>query len=284
MEERTPNLAPDTLPITCMIWNVQGAGSRAFVSVLKEIVRTNHPNVIALVETRMGGDQALSIASTLGYSGHTRVDANGFSGGIWIFWKPELVTVEPIIKHNQHITMDITRTGATPWYFTAVYASPDPTKRRELWNELREFASTNNKPWLIAGDFNDTRFPSERNRSFSETDRRSARFNDWVDEMNLIEIEFTGAAHTWARGLTPETRQSGRLDRALCNGEWGLRFEQAKVKHLPTSHSDHCPILSHPMALSHCIQLIDPSDFKLLGYHMRGLKNLSQVSGITLLR
>lgn len=64
--------------------------------------------------------------------------------------------------------------------------------------------------------------------------------------MHLIEVEFAGAAHTWARGLTPETRQSGRLDRVLCNVEWGLRFENAKVKHLPAIGSDHCPILISP--------------------------------------
>lgn len=61
-----------------------------------------------------------------------------------------------------------------------------------------------------------------------------------------IEIEFTGAAHTWARGLSTKTRQSARLDRALCNGNWGMRFDQAKVKHLPASHSDHCPIFISP--------------------------------------
>lgn len=156
------------------------------------------------------------------------------------------MTVEPILKHEQHITMDIKRVGDTPWYFTAVYASPDPMKRRELWDELKEFASTHNKPWLIAGDFNDTRFPSERNKSCNETNRRSARFNAWIDDMQLIEVEFSGAAHTWSRGVTPETRQSGRLDRALCNGEWGVRFETAKVKHLPAIQSDHCPLLISP--------------------------------------
>lgn len=246
MVDRLPNLAPDNLPISCMVWNVQGAGNRNFVSALKEVVREHKPNVIALVETHMAGTQAQKIATILGYMGHTRVDAMGFSGGIWIYWKPELVTVEPILKHNQHITMDITRVGATPWYFTAVYASPDPTKRKELWAELQEFSRTHNKPWLIAGDFNDTRFPSERNTSCHETTRRSVLFNEWVDDMQLMEIEFSGAAHTWARGLTPETRRSGRLDRALCNSEWGLRFEAAKVKHLPAVHSDHCPLLISP--------------------------------------
>lgn len=26
------------------------------------------------------------------------------------------------------------------WYFTTIYASPDSSKRQELWNELRVFA------------------------------------------------------------------------------------------------------------------------------------------------
>ncbi|KAL2921109.1 putative transcriptional regulatory protein NarL [Bienertia sinuspersici] len=70
------------------ILNLSGMGDRAFQAVLKEIVKTHQPNVLALVETHMGGDHAMKIASLLGYDGHTRVDAQGFSGGIWVYWKP----------------------------------------------------------------------------------------------------------------------------------------------------------------------------------------------------
>lgn len=107
MEDRIPNLAPNSLPISCMVWNVQGVGSRAFMAALREVVRVNKPNVIALVETHMGGAQAEKIAALIKYNGHTRVDAQGFSGGIWIFWDPDVVSVNPIIKHGQYITMDI---------------------------------------------------------------------------------------------------------------------------------------------------------------------------------
>ncbi|XP_021765937.1 uncharacterized protein LOC110730442 [Chenopodium quinoa] len=219
MEDSLPNLAPDTLPITCMIWNVQGAGSANFIRSLKDLIRIHRPNVLTLVETHMGGEQAVKIANIIGYDGHERVDAMGFSGGIWVYWKTDSVTVIPIVKHNQHITMEFSRDGAMPWYFLAIYASPDPLKRNDLWQELKNFAEQNNKPWMITGDFNVTRFPSERNTSCKETDRRSAMFNSWIDEMELIEVEFSGAAHTWARGLSLETRQSRRLDRALCNEE-----------------------------------------------------------------
>lgn len=145
--------------------------------------------------------------------------------------------------------MDITRVWAVPWFFTTVYTSPDPSKRKELWAELKEFASKHNKLWMLAGDFNDTRFASERNSSCNETNKRSAKFNEWIDEMNLLEVEFSGLSHTWARGLTPETRQSGRLDRALFNVEWGLRFDRAIFKHLPAINFDHCPPADFPQRI-----------------------------------
>lgn len=87
---------------------------------------------------------------------------------------------------------------------------------------------------LIVGDFNDTRYAWERSGFYAQTSRRTARFNEWVEDMELLEIESAGASHTWVSGLTPETHYSARLNRALCNWDWGLRFSNAKVKHLPS--------------------------------------------------
>lgn len=53
-----------------------------FIDALREVVRINKLNVIALVETHMRGTQAVKIASLLYYYGHMRVNAQGFSGGI----------------------------------------------------------------------------------------------------------------------------------------------------------------------------------------------------------
>ncbi|XP_021766594.1 uncharacterized protein LOC110731050 [Chenopodium quinoa] len=262
IEDSIPNLAPNSSPITCMVWNVQGAGSKEFIYALKEVIKVNKPNVFALVETHMGGQQAEKIASILGYTGHTRVDAHGFSGGIWVYWKSELVSVEPIVKHRQYITMDIKRVGETPWYFTAVYASPDPTKRNELWQELQNFANQHSKPWLLAGDFNETRFAWERSSSCHETTRRMALFNEWVQDMELLEVEFNDPSHTWARGNSISTRTSARLDRALCNGEWSLKFANAASKNLPAVRSDHCPVLISPNGFAPISNINKPFRFQ----------------------
>ncbi|XP_021726905.1 uncharacterized protein LOC110694051 [Chenopodium quinoa] len=245
MSMNNHNLNTTSLPITCMIWNTQGTGSREFINVLKEIVRVNKPCVLALVETHMGGDHAQKIASILNYNGHTRVDAQGYSGGIWIYWKPELVKFRGT--------------------FTAIYASPDPSKRSELWYEFRKFADNNNQPWLLAGDFNETRYSWERNSSCPETSRRSERFNAWVDDTQLLELEFSGPSHTWARGNSYDTYQSARLDRALCNSEWGLRFDLARVKHFASAAIRPYPLFISPNGFSPLSNISKPFAFKQHG-------------------
>lgn len=100
-------------------------------------------------------------------------------------------------------------------------------------------AYTHNKPWMLYGDFNDTRFVWERSSTCSETSHRTCHFNTWVEDMHLLEVQFSDANHTWARGLSEDTCVNSRLDRTLCN--WSLLFPKAEVKHLAAIASDHCP-------------------------------------------
>ncbi|XP_074315106.1 uncharacterized protein LOC141651286 [Silene latifolia] len=119
-----------------MVWNIQGTGNRNKISALKEVVKTYKPSILALVETHMGGNHAENIRQIIGYDGHIRVDAIGFSGGIWVYWKTNLIKFEPVYEDST------------------------------LWTELENFARTNNKPWLMAEDFNETRSLDERHKEW----------------------------------------------------------------------------------------------------------------------
>ena len=73
--------------------------------------------------------------------------------------------------------------------------------------------------------------------------RRCNRFKNWIDNNGLIDLGFSGPKFTWARGLTPDSRKEARLDRALCNNQWRVRFQEGRVRHLPQLGSDHSPLL-----------------------------------------
>ena len=103
----------------------------------------------------------------------------------------KLMIVEPVHQHHQYMTMDIKRIEACSWYFNAMYASSDPNKHQELWSERKSFAQK-------VVEFNDTCVREKK--ACQETIRLSAKFNEWVHDMNLMKVEVVGAAHTWSRG------------------------------------------------------------------------------------
>ena len=73
--------------------------------------------------------------------------------------------------------------------------------------------------------------------------RRSADFTDLISNHQLIDLGFIGPGLTWTRGTTTSSFKGTRLDRALCNAAWRLRFDGAAVMHLPKLNSDHSPLL-----------------------------------------
>lgn len=259
--DRYPKFPSFNMSIKIMVWNVQGAGNK--LSLIREVLRINDPMVLALVETHLSGDQAQRVCNRIGFSGHNRIEAQGFSGDIWLFWKEEVVTVTPYARHSQHLTVEIKKLGDDPWLFSAIYASPDSSLRRDLWRELENLKSSYRGPWLLAGDFNETANMSERNgNESSEMQRRCQEFANWIENNDLIDLGCSGPDHTWFRGLSSSTFKSARLDRGLVNEEWRLRFPEGAVHNLPKSQSDHCPILISSNGFAPIPRVIRPLRFQ----------------------
>ncbi|XP_021730835.1 uncharacterized protein LOC110697764 [Chenopodium quinoa] len=114
--------------------------------------------------------------------------------------------------------------------FSAIYASPDSTTRHELWRQLENIGLAYNGPWMLAGDFNDTMSMAERlGKGGSEMERRCKEFSDWVNNNQLIDLGCSGPEFTWCRGLSQAIFKASRLDRALVNDEWRLRYPEGAV-------------------------------------------------------
>jgi len=100
---------------------------------------------------------------------------------------------------------------------------------------------------LLAGDFNETKSLEERDHDGDDMLRRCLKFNNFIENNGLIDLGFSGPKFTWAHGTSEQTRKQARLDRAICNMEWRSKFQEATVRHLAHSYSDHCPLLINTM-------------------------------------
>ncbi|KAI9107229.1 hypothetical protein K1719_021838 [Acacia pycnantha] len=186
-----------------------GEASKGFAAVLRDLKFRHRLDVAVILEPRISGNRASRIIRNWGFRHSIRMEAEGFAGGIWIVWDRDDLSINVIVKEEQFIHS----TGIT-------------------------------EPWLIAGDFNEIRSPFEQKGGGRINEMRCRRFNDWIQDCGLVDVEIKGPFFTWKwpkwEGLD---RVYKRLDRCLCNISWLEAFENAEVRIIPRLCSDHHPIL-----------------------------------------
>ncbi|XP_028093960.1 uncharacterized protein LOC114294059 [Camellia sinensis] len=186
----------------------------------------------------------------MGFTASTHVDPIGRSGGILMIWNPKVMNVRVMEASSQQITTIISRQDFQDWVLSAVYASPNSNKRDELWEQLTTIAQSMDKPWLVAGDFNDFSSSNEKRslqgsntQSINQDLRRGSKFNDRLNIYKLMDLGCAGPRLTWSNNRKGWANTIVRLERALCNTEWRITFLDGAVKNLPRTYSDHSPLM-----------------------------------------
>lgn len=133
---------------------VRGAGGTYFKRAFRNICNTYNPKLVILTETRLSGERAYTIISSLGFESFLKIDAMGFNGGIWILQNTHNIDVESLaasfyiaylkVKVNFHI-----------FILTALYDTLIFNIRKTLWDKFSDLANHINLPWLMIGDFNE---------------------------------------------------------------------------------------------------------------------------------
>lgn len=161
---------PLSQPISFMIgfenlkiisWNVRGALNEHGQLFLKDLIRCKKPDIMFLLETRCQFSRASNFWNSMGFSPLFISEANGFSGGIWVLVNTATnLSSRLLYSHQQAVTFEVWRENLS-WVCSAIYASPIPVKREELWSHLLHIRSNLVLPWMIVGDMNEILHPNE---------------------------------------------------------------------------------------------------------------------------
>ncbi|XVE93925.1 hypothetical protein REPUB_Repub01dG0236100 [Reevesia pubescens] len=209
----------------------KGAGSVKFKRYVKELIIVNKVDLLIIVEPRISGETADKVIKQLGFDGFAKVDAVGFSGGIWVLWKNSIGTVQVIAKESQILTVIINGAMGKKWGLSAIYASPTPLNRTLLWSYLKTFDAFDNMPWVLIGDFNQICTDSEKRGGLPESKKNMAAFLEVFSIKNLIDLGAQGTKFTWSNEHKDGSLILKRLDRVLCNLEWRHLFPDAVVQY-----------------------------------------------------
>ncbi|KAK8660876.1 hypothetical protein V6N13_051784 [Hibiscus sabdariffa] len=78
-----------------------------FLPAARQVLRDSKPDLVVFVEPRISGRKADSVIALLGFPNSHRVEAIGFSGGIWLAWY-DSISVEILVNHFQFIHCRVT--------------------------------------------------------------------------------------------------------------------------------------------------------------------------------
>lgn len=106
--------------------------------------------------------------------------------------------------------------------------------------------------WLLAGDFNDIVSADEQKDGGAAPITKISKFVDRINSCGLIDVDSVGTKYTWRGPIFHDDNHIfKRLDRALCDDLWRLRFPHAQVRVLArVLYSDHHPLLICPKGIA----------------------------------
>lgn len=113
-------------------------------------------------------------------------EAVGHASGIWVFSSVRDVNATLVYSSNQVISLKLIR-GSCEWISSLIYASPVPSTRALLWDQLESLRDNIVSSWLIMGDFNEILSSSEvRGGNFCVS--RALRFADLLDKCSMVNL------------------------------------------------------------------------------------------------
>ncbi|KAL8504494.1 hypothetical protein ACS0TY_015889 [Phlomoides rotata] len=169
--------------------------------------------------------------------------AIGHSGGIATFWDIESIQCSSTWHLNGILVVNAVRNSdLADLCLINIYAPCNPRDKKELWGILNTVIDQNrDKLICLAGDFNAVRNEIERvGRSGCTNKREMEDFDKFSRDSKLIDLPLSGRSYTWYR---PDGSCKSRLDHFLLNEEWIACYPTTRLKGLPRSISNHCPLI-----------------------------------------
>lgn len=224
-----------------MSWNIHGALGATTRRHVRDLVLSHHPSIFLVLETHGPFARVERMWSSLNYKPLFLQEAHGHSGGIWVLSCCDDVSFALVDSCFQAITFSIKRRNVL-WNCTAVYASPTPSVRDELFDHLCLLRSHINVPWVLLGDWNEILHHSEvSGGSFYMS--RAQRLANMMPSCGFMDLDIVGGFFTWRKNVIHGRHVRKRLDRCMADVDWRLMFQHALVEVLNHHNSDHNPLL-----------------------------------------
>lgn len=226
-------------------WNIRGLLDPLRRVEVRKWALSSGLCLVGLLETKVPEYLFGSLSSSLlsGWTWIANYDSSP-GGKVWIGLDPSLVCFEVISSNDQviHGRVRLISTGSC-CCVSVVYAQNSFVLRRPLWVDLIRMSSCIfDLPWMVAGDFNALRDPSDRLGGTNAWPPSFDEFNQCLHQAELEDLRYVGLRFTWSTSSGANWK-ARKIDRVLVNALWSLYFSYSEASLLPFGISDHSPMV-----------------------------------------
>lgn len=206
-------------------FNIRGLGGGHKKRKIRELVRQNNVDFLAIQETKM---EAITHSLCCNLWGSDDCEwaflpSEGASGGILSLWSKSNSSF--ISSFNGEGCLGVCLEWGPLKYkciIVNIYSKCDLEAKKRLWNNLLAMKRVyGDAAWCILGDFNAVRSRDERRGvnliPSPNQDLESYFFNLFLVEIELEDLNVLGRRFTWFQS---NGRAMGRIDRVLISKEW----------------------------------------------------------------
>ncbi|KAL3749604.1 hypothetical protein ACJRO7_010698 [Eucalyptus globulus] len=212
---------------------------------VRRFVSVNKLCLIGLLETKVPEESFDYISASLikGWSWIANYNCSP-RGRIWVGWNPDIVSFCPISITDQaiHGSLNCILSGRR-CSISTVYGEHTFVRRRPLWEDLQHYNEIfQDVAWLVVGDFNAIKDPSDRIGSSTNWIPYFDEFANCLNQTELTDLRFVGLRYSWTTS-SGNLRKMRKIDRAMVNNKWNIDFSFSEATFLKPGISDHTPIV-----------------------------------------
>ncbi|XP_071680432.1 uncharacterized protein [Lolium perenne] len=228
------------LSIDC--WNVRGLGMRQKRDDVRAAIELATPSILLLQETKLTDVSSFLASSFLPATLRSFVfkPSVGASGGILTAWDDgQLQLLQHSVSDFSITTTFSSRADDLTFSIVNVYGPCHHDLKKDFLDSLNHDFAQLSGPAGILGDFNLIRTPREKSSgNFNAVE--SSLFNEFINDLALIEIPLLDRQFTWSNQQDPPIM--ARLDRALVNQDWSFALPDSTLTSSARPSSDHVPL------------------------------------------
>jgi hypothetical protein len=146
----------------------------------------------------------------------------GASGGISTAWNGALFKGELAFQNDFSLSLKfMSKLSQDDWILTNVYGPCTADRKIEFLDWFKNIDMPDSIDWIIMGDFNFIKSPSNRNTEGGDVNDMLA-FNEAISNLGLVELPLKGRKFTWSN--MQQVPLLEKLDWFFTSSSWTLNY------------------------------------------------------------